>query len=834
MSGRGPASRGPRSSRWWGWALLLALVAWVGLGPSGAGPALVRDAIGLGGLVPGDGVVAAAPAEQAGCTPRPPVHISTTGDTVAHVLNVAVSAGSGVVQRIQFNQPSNAIITVPGLPPITGTASITPNTATVTFTVQQANGQLAVQVPMVVTDGCGAWPTFVGGGASWASPPGGSIVFRDQFVGNQSPPLPATLPANPGPGSWHLTDVEGQIKKLGGRLRGLTQPASPVWGEAKIVGPGFSRLGGRAYAAVITLEDQNAPLVAGWDVASGGTADPRNVGHSIVFDTSNLGVSIPGREVLVNSQTGATGASARPIQYLVVVVLGDVGATYWISTFDQMTGGLEGDGDRVGIPAWPQMRLLWVDGGATAGTTGTLFPIVSGNRDGNGVMPPYSYVNGHGVEDLRVIDLPAPWSSPDGLASLADRFTRGPAASLGGPWAAQSGSWSIAADNRAATTSTSGTLVAWANGGQADGLFQWDVTVPSTFNGSNAGFGAVVRRADANNYLRVWNNLANQLVLQTWKNGAFGTTLYSQAFTWTPGSTNRLTVLAKGNTYLIFINGQVVNSGNWIVDSGNNFLTATGFGLYGLGTGDAAMTGARWDNVAAYPFVVSGPSIVGQGAVTAPFQAGAQVAQDTFTGANGTQLLNHTAEQGGPWSSFTFPTGSGVNWTLSGNHLNGALVGAPSATAQNVIVQNVGTTDLEASVKITPNAALSPTNGVMRSGIAVRWTDIQNHVLVRLYKDPLQQGSDEIELIETVGGQSRVQHKVNVGPKYVGGQAVTLTVQAKGDVIRVFLDGEPRIAFITTVLGGTRAGLHRPDVDSASGSGTNDACTFDDWVVKAL
>jgi hypothetical protein len=50
------------------------------------------------------------------------------------------------------------------------TVPITPNDATVSFVVQRAATRLPGQpaqpttVPFTVVDGCGAWPTFVGGG----------------------------------------------------------------------------------------------------------------------------------------------------------------------------------------------------------------------------------------------------------------------------------------------------------------------------------------------------------------------------------------------------------------------------------------------------------------------------------------------------------------------------------------------------------------------------------------------------------------------------------------------------------------------------------------------
>jgi hypothetical protein len=106
------------------------------------------------------------------CAPRPPVAV-TVAPNGQHRLLATITANTGpgaptnALFSLQFGAATNAVINVTGGPTNqTGSFTYTPpaNTAQVTFTVQQATGGGYTTVPLVVTDGCGAWPTFVGGG----------------------------------------------------------------------------------------------------------------------------------------------------------------------------------------------------------------------------------------------------------------------------------------------------------------------------------------------------------------------------------------------------------------------------------------------------------------------------------------------------------------------------------------------------------------------------------------------------------------------------------------------------------------------------------------------
>jgi hypothetical protein len=125
---------------------------------------------------PAEGVTvtptATATASPGPCAPRPGVQVAAVPAGPAR-LQVTVSAATSLgtptnaLQTLQFGAPTNAVIEIGDGPP-GGAAgnfalSLPPGTQQVTFVVRRtAPGPSTV--PLVVVDGCGAWPTFVGGG----------------------------------------------------------------------------------------------------------------------------------------------------------------------------------------------------------------------------------------------------------------------------------------------------------------------------------------------------------------------------------------------------------------------------------------------------------------------------------------------------------------------------------------------------------------------------------------------------------------------------------------------------------------------------------------------
>ncbi|HEY7060585.1 MAG TPA: kelch repeat-containing protein [Chloroflexota bacterium] len=109
--------------------------------------------------------------------PRPNVGVGATPVPSNHTLQAPIVArdaacpqGNNQLFALKFTRLTNATVDVPGVATIS-TASATPvplpsHPASLTLTVHRVTAGQATTVELTVTDGCGAWPTFVGGGPS--------------------------------------------------------------------------------------------------------------------------------------------------------------------------------------------------------------------------------------------------------------------------------------------------------------------------------------------------------------------------------------------------------------------------------------------------------------------------------------------------------------------------------------------------------------------------------------------------------------------------------------------------------------------------------------------
>jgi hypothetical protein len=97
------------------------------------------------------------------------VLVTRTGDGL---LDVTLISGAGGLHTVQVGTPERPIINATvfaagSTAPIANgmTLSPPPGATTIVLRVRRLAPGQAVIVPLVVTDDCGAWPTFVGGGA---------------------------------------------------------------------------------------------------------------------------------------------------------------------------------------------------------------------------------------------------------------------------------------------------------------------------------------------------------------------------------------------------------------------------------------------------------------------------------------------------------------------------------------------------------------------------------------------------------------------------------------------------------------------------------------------
>jgi hypothetical protein len=100
------------------------------------------------------------------CSPRPRVDVSvarTGPGQFRAVVRVTNPVPGNELRQVRFTQATNAVVTV-GQQSGAGnfTVPLAPGTAELAFTVNRVAATQATTVPLVVTDVCGDWPTFVG------------------------------------------------------------------------------------------------------------------------------------------------------------------------------------------------------------------------------------------------------------------------------------------------------------------------------------------------------------------------------------------------------------------------------------------------------------------------------------------------------------------------------------------------------------------------------------------------------------------------------------------------------------------------------------------------
>src|SRR5262249_20496362 len=106
------------------------------------------------------------------CNPRPQVGVAAVGNGSGGLLGTSAAdthpgSPTNPVLQLQFGAATNALIDIPGGPIGQSgnfTVTLPAGTTQTSFTVRRATTGQASTVPLTVVDGCGPWPTFVGGG----------------------------------------------------------------------------------------------------------------------------------------------------------------------------------------------------------------------------------------------------------------------------------------------------------------------------------------------------------------------------------------------------------------------------------------------------------------------------------------------------------------------------------------------------------------------------------------------------------------------------------------------------------------------------------------------
>jgi len=82
-------------------------------------------------------------------------------------VTVTTTGAAAPISALRFGPATNAIVDAPGAPAaLPGNFNVAPpsGSASYTFVIQRTAPSVAAQVPFVVVDACGEWPSFAGGG----------------------------------------------------------------------------------------------------------------------------------------------------------------------------------------------------------------------------------------------------------------------------------------------------------------------------------------------------------------------------------------------------------------------------------------------------------------------------------------------------------------------------------------------------------------------------------------------------------------------------------------------------------------------------------------------
>lgn len=650
-------------------------------------------------------------------------------------------------------------------------------------------------------------------------------LLRDQFTAEIAAGSLDGTYTTPELGLRDVTDVETVIFTDDGRLRGGGQ-LTPVWGESRVIwthadSSGIVRAAGRALAAVLLPEDHTAAANFAFGFASAVGAGPHDDGFGVAMDDGGE------VEIVLSPATftlWATDSNILSMQYLIVLVLNDVGGAILISTF--------GNDDRTirrtsfSVPQYPQARLLWLD---HAGTTDPLFPSIAYEGEIAG-----GYPNGNSLEDMRVLDVAA-WAGADGLADFADRFTRADSAlEIGNSWTAQSGTWGITGNTAyLAAVGANGDYFATHGTGASDGdgVFQWLVTMPDV---EVPAFLLVYRYQDANNYFAIRNATAAGAYLRTRLSlikvvAGVTTNIGTLAVAdWAAGTTYRFAAYVEGGRHVI-VYDNTVNS--FLDFSGHDDLDTVatmGVGINANGTaGRYGVAGTKFDNVGCWPHLVTLPSEFSDGKVPAVLTPGAIISSDDLSGTAGNPVAGTTDDQGHTWA-MDAATGNTWVFTADGTVSPGVPEDIdPDVYRYSHLLVDLGVTDAEISVDLhVPTLAqfteptdpiIDPDHDPVRAGIdgyrnsmlvglvgryenATAMTGIHAH---RVHYTPY---TNEAEMFSG----ANVPHKSQLGDYYEPGTTIRLKMQFKGDEIFCFCDDVPTVSYyraLATDGYGTKFGL---------------------------
>lgn len=599
--------------------------------------------------------------------------------------------------------------------------------------------------------------------------------MRDQFTIDAAPMVSG--PATP-KGTRTVSGTGLSI--VNGRMRGGAAAGVVHYG-------GMARVAGRTLCVQVTPEDASATIEISFSETAGAVD-----GYVLRATSKRYQVEMPdGTAINVTKPEGISFHAAT--QLLGVTLRQDAGAVFWVAQLASIPG-VSGE--------WPMYgqsicRILFA---TTQASAATLYPTISTTSAFAG----YSY-----FEDARVIDVPD-WQDSTDMALAADRFDRANAADLGAAWTEDSGAFGV--DNQQAYPITSNLAAqAWLEAGQKNAMVvcSWRTDdalaclaeIHARRSDAAANTNVFFYQAGANLYMETQNAGAFNVLEATGALPQVAATWYQVVFGLLEAS-YRAWVINPTGANIAF--GPKTDPGP--AQNGTKF----GIAHYQNPPGPVAQR-VRWDTFAVYPISTALPSVITNGASARLPTTGATISTDSFIAADGTLLESYNAawqRDAGTWDIYT-------------NQARNTDTGGVNYRA----TRDSGALDIEISADITLAATLTR----LRSGIIFRDTGGGAYGYARLFVDPAQPASHELEVWHSDG---TLLKKQDLGVYFVAAQTYTLRLQCIGDMLHVYIDAMPVLSIVlpSGLQAGMRAGLYRRGNDG----GACDVTSWDNFTIKTL
>lgn len=606
--------------------------------------------------------------------------------------------------------------------------------------------------------------------------PGGSpIIMRDQFTVDQSP-----MTSGPATPKGTRTVSGTGLAITNGRMSGGASAGTVSY-------TGIDRVGGRTFCVVMYPEDASNEITIALSETEGAVD-----GYVLRATGKTYEVELPdGTTVTVTKPEGISYHAVR--QMLGITIRQTSGAVFWVSEL----GPIPGIGGE-----WPMYgegvaRTLFV---TTQGTFSTAYPTITTTSAFSGL----SY-----FEDARVVDVPE-WSGSADIALFADRFELADQDQLGPWWTLDSGLFGILSQQAIPRPSVL-FKQAWHDVDQKnvilvtewiiDSLVAELVEIHARRSDAAADTNVIFYQAGANLYLE------SQVA------GGFTVLESTGALPQVAGQTYQINfglLEASYRAWVINAAGSQVSFGP--VTDGGAAQNGTKHGLAHYQTPNATPANrSKWNQFHVYPIAWSLPSLILSGTTPTQPTVGSTISTDNFTAADGTNIMTYNAA----WLS------SSGTWTIITNRARNNQTSATNYFTR----RNSGIVDHEVTTLITTGATLSR----LRSGVIVRHNGVQ-YIFVRLFVDPAQPTSHEVEVWPSSGG---ILKKQDLGVYFAAATTYTLKVQCIGDLLHVYINDMPVLSIVLTDpnhLNGTWVGLYRRGFDG----GSVDVTFWDDFVVKSL